>query len=317
MERLTGKNILVTGGTGFVGSHIVEALIKLRANVIVPYRSRDPRSYFFRQHLDRKALMVHCDVKDSQRVFDVVTKYGTDFIIHLAAQSIVPTAYVNPLETLETNIIGTAHILEAARLYGKVKGIIVASSDKAYGKSSKAYTETDPLRGDHPYEVSKSSEDLIAKMYYRTYKLPVVITRFGNIYGEGDLNFSRIIPGIMKAVITKEKLIVRSNGTYIRDYVYVQDVVSGYLFLLKNMDTVTGEAFNLSSNNSYSVIDLMKQSERILRRKIPYRIENSAKNEIPYQHVNAEKINKLGWKPTHSLKTALPSVLRWYKSVLN
>lgn len=316
MEGLKDKRILVTGGTGFVGSHLVETLVKLGATVIVPYRSLDPRSYFSLKKLDKKVIMAVCDLKDFCRVCDIVTKYEVDYIFHLASQAIVTTAFQNPLETLETNIMGTARLLEASRVYGKVKGIIVASSDKAYGKSSKAYRETDPLRGDHPYEVSKSSEDLIAQMYYRTYKLPVVVTRFGNIYGEGDLNFSRIIPGIMKAVIKREKIVLRSDGTYIRDYVHVKDVVSGYLFLLMRLTEAKGEVFNISTNNSYSVTGLIKEAEKIFKRKLPFTVENSARNEIPYQHLNAEKIYALGWKPKYSFKNTFLSMRRWYRLVL-
>lgn len=316
MENIKGKNVLVTGGTGFVGSHLVEALVKKGDNVFVPYRSIDPRSYFYTEKLNTKVVLLSCDVKDKDRVFDIVSKYEITYIFHLAAQAIVPTAYENPVETIESNIMGTTYVLEAARRFPHVKGVIVASSDKSYGKSVKPYEETDPLKGDHPYDVSKTSTDLIAQAYAKTYHLPIVITRFGNIYGEGDLNFSRIIPGIMKAIIRKERLILRSDGTCVRDYVYVKDVISGYLFLLQQIDKAKGAAFNLSSNYSFSVMDLIKQIERILKRKIPYSIENSAKNEIPYQHLNTAKIYNLGWKPKFSLKATLPSVLRWYKTIL-
>ncbi len=316
MERLTGKNILVTGGTGFVGSHLVKALLGRHATVFVPFRSLDPRSYFMTERLSKNTVLVSCDLKDKDRVFDIVSKYEIDYIFHLAAQAIVPTAYENPVETIETNIMGTTYILDAARLFTHVKGVIVASSDKSYGKSRKPYIETDPLRGDHPYEVSKSATDLLAHAYAKTYHLPIVVTRAGNIYGEGDLNFSRIIPGIMKAVVTKEKLVIRSDGSYVRDYIYVEDVVSGYLFLLEHRDKTNGEAFNLSSSDSCSVIALIRQTERILKRKIPYVIENSAKNEIPYQHLNAGKIINLGWRPTYSIKNTLPLIRRWYNSIL-
>ncbi len=316
MESLTGKNILVTGGTGFVGSHLVEALIKLGSTVIVPYRSIDPRSYFSAQKLHKNTIMVQGDVKNFQEVFDIVTKYEIEYIFHLAAQAIVTTAYHNPLEAFQTNIIGTANILEAARLYGKVKGIVIASSDKAYGKSDKPYKESDALRGDHPYEVSKSAADLISQTYYKTYKLPVVITRFGNIYGEGDLNFSRIIPGVMKSLITKEELVLRSDGTHVRDYVYVKDVVRGYLFLLGNIDKIKGEAFNLSSNDTYSVLDVIKHIGKKLNKKISYTIANSAKNEIPYQHLSYEKIHKLGWRPIYSIDSTLVPVKSWYKKTI-
>ena len=317
MEKLIGKHILVTGGTGFVGSHLVKALVARHARVVVPFRALDPRSYFATEKLSNKATLVSCDLKDKERVFDIVSKYEIEYMFHLAAQAIVTTAFENPVETIESNVLGTTYIAEAARRFSHVKGVIVESSDKSYGKSKKPSIETDPLRGDHPYEVSKSSMDLIANAYAKTYHVPLVITRFGNIYGEGDLNFSRIIPGIMKAVITKETLVLRSDGSYVRDYIYVDDVVSGYLFLLNRMDTVKGEAFNLSSDMSYSVVDLLKKTMRVLKRKIPYRIENSAENEIPYQHLNRDKITGLGWKPTHTLRDTLPQIFRWYKSVLD
>ncbi|MCL4415603.1 MAG: NAD-dependent epimerase/dehydratase family protein [Actinobacteria bacterium] len=177
----------------------------------------------------------------------------------------------------------------------------------------RAYTEESPLRGDHPYDVSKSSMDLICQTYYKTYGTPVVITRFGNVYGEGDLNYSRIIPGICEAILKKKILNLRSDGNYIRDYLYVKDVVDGYIFLLKNIEKVKGEAFNFSSKDSLSVLDLIKKTEKILNIKIKYKILNNAKNEIPYQHLNDKKIRNLGWENNHSLENALIDVLEWYK----
>ncbi len=179
---LKNKNILVTGGTGFIGGHLVRALLEENCKIIIPYQDTNPNSYFFEQKLEKKAILAFCDLKSFKRTLDLITKYEIDFIFHLAAQAIVTTAYHNPLETLETNIMGTANILEASRLYRKIEGIIVTSSDKAYGKIPRA-SEIDPLTGDHPYEVSKSAADLIATTYYKTYNLPVVITRFGNVYG--------------------------------------------------------------------------------------------------------------------------------------
>ncbi|HLD26549.1 MAG TPA: GDP-mannose 4,6-dehydratase, partial [Patescibacteria group bacterium] len=204
---MKGKNVLVTGGTGFVGSHLVEELIKQKVNIITTFQTLNPLSYFFTQKLDRKTTMVNCDVCDYEKVFDIVTKFNIDYIFHLAAQPLVDVAYHNPKRTLYSNILGTINVLESARLFPKVKAVIVASSDKAYGKhGKKQYTEEDALKGDHPYEVSKSSADLIAYSYYKTYSVPVVTTRFGNIYGEGDLNFSRIIPCSMKSLIDNEIL---------------------------------------------------------------------------------------------------------------
>ncbi len=317
MEKLKGKNVLVTGGTGFVGSHLVNDLVGQDASVVVTYRSQNPRSYFYSQGLQSKVIMAACDLKDADRVFDVVTRYEIDYIFHLGAQAIVTTAYDNPLEAIATNVMGTVNILEAARRYPKIKGIIVASSDKAYGKSDKPYVEDDPLRGDHPYEVSKSSADLIALSYYKTYKTPVVVTRFGNIYGEGDLNFNRIIPGIMRSLITGEALDLRSDGTFVRDYVYVKDVVSGYLKLASTIQKTAGEAFNFSSNEKFSVIELIRIAEKTLKVNVPFRIVNTQKNEIPFQTLEYGKARTLlGFAPQHSLKATLPSVFRWYKEVL-
>ncbi|MBU0618615.1 GDP-mannose 4,6-dehydratase [Patescibacteria group bacterium] len=312
-SQLAHQNILVTGGYGLVGSHLTEKLVNLKAKVIVPKRSHDPQSYFNFKKLGQKVVLVDGDIKDFKRVWDIVTKYEIDYIFHLAAQAIVDTAYYNPLETLETNIMGTANVLEAARLYGKIKAIVVASSDKAYGKLNKVYEETDPLRGDHPYEVSKSAADLISQTYFKTYGLPVAVSRFGNIYGPGDLNFSRIIPDIIKSIITKKTLTVRSNGKFVRDYVYVKDVVIGYLDLATQIEKCQGEAFNFSSDDMLSVVELIRQAEKILNSKVKYKIMNTAKNEIPFQSLSYKKARRiLGWRPQYNLKTALPPTFRWY-----
>jgi len=314
---LHGKNILVTGGDGFIGSHLVKKLLTLNASVFVPQRRNNPHSFFNTEKLYKKVHLVHLDVKNKDRVYDVVTKHEIDFIFHLAAQPIVTTAYHNPLETLETNIMGTANILEAARNYGKVRGVIMASSDKAYGKLFKdEYTETDPLKGDHPYEVSKSCADLIGQTYFKTYGLPVVITRFGNIYGPGDLNFNRIIPGMMKALIKNETWEIRSDGTFVRDYVYVEDVVSAYLFLAERINSLKGEAFNVSSGVSFSVLELLHKTEKVLHKKIKFQINNNAKNEIPFQHLDFTKIKKLGWKSKIKTEIGLRKTYLWYEKNL-
>lgn len=338
MNFLKDKNVLVTGGTGFVGSHLVEELIKQKAHVVTTFISTDPLSYFFTQKLNKKTIMVHQDVCDFEGVFEVITKYNVEYIFHLAAEALVETAYHNPKKAIDTNVMGTVNILESARLYPKVKAVIVASSDKAYGKmpsstdsvneSSKKtesvqlhvrskYQESDALRGDHPYEVSKSAADLISYSYFKTYGIPTVATRFGNIYGEGDLNFSRIIPGIMKAVARGEKLEVRSDGTYVRDYLYVKDVVNGYLLLASNIGKVKGEAFNFGSEDTLSVIEVIKLIERRLKKKVKYSIRNQARNEIPYQSLDYSKIKEtLGWQPKYNLVKSVEKIYKWYKKIL-
>ncbi|NMB57333.1 NAD-dependent epimerase/dehydratase family protein [Candidatus Beckwithbacteria bacterium] len=317
MNIYHGKNVLVTGGTGFVGSHLVEELIKLGAHVVTTYEYIDPKSYFITKGLDKNTVMAKVDIRNFDAVFDLVTKLNTEFIFHLAAQAIVETAYYNPRWTLESNINGTINIVESGRLFPKVKAIIVASSDKAYGKlCKKMYMETDALCGDHPYDVSKSATDLIAHSYFVTYGLPVVTTRFGNIYGEGDLNMSRIIPGIMNTIINKNVLELRSNGKFVRDYLYVKDVVAGYLLLAEKIEEAKGEAYNFGSEENLSVIDLIKEIEKALNLKIPYKILNTAKNEIPNQALDCKKIKALGWKQKQMIKDTMQSILLWYKSYL-
>lgn len=317
MEGLKGRRVLVTGGTGFIGSHLVQALVQKKAQVVVTYRSSNPQSYFQKQGLHKKVIMLAGDVYDYNRIVEIVTRYNITSIFHFAAQSLVEPAYYNPRHTIETNILGTTNILEAVRVHPQVKGVVVASSDKAYGKKKTPYTERDPLQGDHPYEVSKSATDLIATTYFRTYKVPVVITRFGNVYGEGDLNFSRIIPGIMNAIIKKETVQIRSDGTFVRDYVYVKEVVNGSLLLLSAIEKTRGEAFNLSSHESYSVLEVIAAISKILNKKIPYTIENTQKNEMPFQSLNYEKATRLiGYKPKLTFNRTIKNVFNWYKKCL-
>lgn len=313
MEVVKGRRIFVTGGTGFVGSHLVESLVAKGAHVVVSYRSIDPRSYFITQGLNGKTILAAADINDRRRVIDIVTKYEIDTIFHLAAQPIVDTAFANPVETITTNVIGTTHILDAAWQSTTVRRIIITSSDKAYGKSDSTYTEDSPLAGDHPYEASKSAADIITTSYVKTYGAPVATVRFGNIYGPGDLNMSRIIPTIMQYALSGEELPIRSDGTFVRDYVYVKDVVDAYLFLLEHFDNASGQAFNIASDTSLSVLKLLESAERILSTKIRYSIKNTQKNEIPSQHLNWSKIAKLGWRPSFSLEMGLLETYGWYK----
>jgi len=308
--------IIVTGGTGFIGSHLIEKLIALKAEVLVIDIICLPSSYFSTQNLKKKMKLKFIDIADKEKIRKIFQQFKPEYVFHLAAEAIVNNSYNDPYKTFQTNIMGTVSILEAAKQINNIKGIIIASSDKAYGKTKKAYTENSPLKGDHPYDVSKSCTDLIAQTYYKTYQLPVVITRFGNVYGEGDKHLDRIVPGICEAIIKKKQLLIRSNGKYVRDYIYVKDVVSGYIKLFEKVDTIQGEAFNFSSDDTFSVLELVEHTEKILKRKIDYKILDIAKNEIPYQHLNDKKIRQLGWKPIHSFDNTLKNILKWYKEVL-
>lgn len=311
------KKILVTGGAGFMGGHLVKKLVDLKAKILVIDIKIDPKSYFTQNKLEEKCKFSFVDVRNKKAVRVFFSKNKIDYIFHLAAEPIVEEALKNPYSAFETNIMGTVNILEEVRKNKRIKAVIVASSDKAYGKlNKKKYIETDPLRGDHPYDVSKSSMDLICQSYFTTYNLPVVVTRFGNVYGEGDLHFDRIVPGICKSIIKNEVLEIRSDGTYVRDYIYVEDVVEGYLTLLKNINNIHGEAFNFSSADNLSVLELIKSAEKSLGMKINYKILSIAKNEIPYQHLDDLKIKKLSWVNNYSFTLVLPKIIKWYKNIL-
>ncbi len=311
--EIKGKTILITGGTGFIGSHLALDLIHRGARIIVTHKSLDPRSFFMTEKMYIHAIREKVDITNKKACLALDKKYRIDYIYHLAAQTIVTEAFKHPSETLETNIMGTVNILEMARLSKHIKGVIVASSDKAYGKTKRSYTEQSPLQGDHPYDVSKSSCDLIAQMYWKNYKVPVVITRFGNVYGPGDLHTDRLIPSICEAVIKKKPIKLRSDGSYIRDYLFVKDVVAAYVLLLSRIDSIKGEAFNFSSNDTLSVLKVISIIEKVLSKKIPYTILNTAKNEIPYQHLNDTKAKRLGWKNHSTLESRFKETLEWYR----
>lgn len=313
--EIKGKKILVTGGAGFIGGHLVQELLDLKANVSVVDIKLDRSSIFSLNNLSKKVRFELIDIRNRKKIISYIKKNRFDYIVHLAAEPIVEDCYKNPLKAFETNIMGTVNILDGTRESKSVKGIIVASSDKAYGKTTKAYTEESPLKGDHPYDVSKSCQDLISQAYYKSYGLPVVITRFGNVYGEGDLHMDRIIPGICEAVIRNKTLMIRSDGKYVRDYLYVRDVVNGYIVLLKNIKKIRGEAFNFGSKDTLSVLELIKISEKVINKKIKYKILNTAKNEIPYQSLNYSKIKRqLNWVPKNTISSSLSKVIDWYKN---
>lgn len=316
MMKVLGANIIVTGGCGFIGGHLVEKLLLLGAKITVLDIKLHPKSLFAKNNLKNKVNLKLLDVRERKKIFNIFKKLQPSFVFHLAAEAIVEGAYQNPFNAIETNVIGTVNILDASREITNIKGIIVASSDKAYGKSNIAYKEDMPLKGDHPYDASKSCEDLIANAYFKTYNLPIAVTRFGNVYGEGDLNFGRIIPDICLSVIKKKPLLLRSNGKHVRDYVYVGDVVNGYIFLMEHFKKTLGQAYNFSSHDNLSVLDLVKLAQKELKVKIPIKILNTAKNEIPYQHLNDSKIRKLGWQTNYTVKQTFPQILNWYQKTI-
>ena len=311
MEKLNIKNVLVTGGAGFIGSHLVNKLIEKGHKVIVI----DNLSSGRKENLNPKVKFYKIDVRDKD-VYEIFEKENPQIVFHFAAKPIVQEVYKNPFQAIEVNVMGTVNILEACRKKGNLESIVIVSSDKAYGKSKELpYKEHFPLRGDHPYDVSKSAADLIAQTYFSTYGLPVVITRFSNVFGPRDFNFSRIIPGALESIIKNKKLLIRSNGKMIREYTYVKDIADGCIKLMENKEKVLGQAFNFGSKNIFSVIDVVKRTEKILGQKINYKILNTVQNEIPEQYLDWTKAKKiLRWEPNTTLEDGIKETYNWCKN---
>lgn len=315
------RNVFITGCTGLLGSHLTQTLVDQRANVVGLVRDIVPKSDLVQSGVYDKINIVRGCVEDFFTVERALNEYEVDTVFHLAAQTIVGTANRNPLSTFESNIKGTWCLLEACRRVPVVKRIVVASSDKAYGEQEELpYTETSPLKGSHPYDVSKSCADLIAYTYYKTYKLPVCITRCGNFYGPGDLNFNRIVPGTIRLVLNNEPPIIRSDGTFIRDYFYVKDAALAYIHLAEKMDDakIHGEVFNFSNELQISVLELTNKILKLMgRTDLKPVILNQAEHEIRHQYLSAKKAREmLGWKPKYNLDDALKETVEWYTKFL-
>ena len=313
-----GKKVLVTGATGLVGGWLVRSLLELGADITCLCIDLDPSSELVRSGDADKVTIFPGDLKNFGDVRGALGINASEFIFHLGAQTLVEEGIQNPVRTFESNIQGTWNVLEAARVSKTpILAIVVASSDKAYGTSEiLPYLENFPLHGDGPYDVSKSCTDLIAQTYGKTYALPVTIARCGNIYGGGDLNWSRIVPGTIRNILNQEVTQLRSDGTFLRDYVHVSDVISAYLTLAESMTTInlSGEAFNFSRDEPLSVIELHKSIYRVLNVKyLEPIILNSAKSEIMNQHLSSKKAKKiLGWESRISLTEGLESTYSWY-----
>lgn len=331
---LEGKNVLITGVTGLLGSHLAEEILntrKLDVNLIGLIRDRIPTSYLWTLG-DRVQLMkvVYGDVRDFELVKRTINEYEIDLVFHLAAQPIVGLAKQNPLNALDVNIMGTVNVLEAVRQLGSDTKIILASSDKAYGylecsekSKSTPYTEATPLQGEYPYDVSKSCADLLAQSYAKTYGTYINITRCGNLYGPGDHNFNRIIPDTIWSYLHSKPITIRSDGTFVRDYLYVKDAVDAYLTIASAMmkkKTDKGEAFNISTSNHLTVSEVVLAIQDIMKpppKAAITKILNQASKEIPYQTLDATHIQeKLGWTPKTTLEENLKGTIAWYTSLM-
>lgn len=304
-----------------MGSWLVKYLVDGGANAVCLIRDSVPKSNLEHSGYIDKINIVRGDLSDLQLLERILGEYEVDTVFHVAAQTIVTIANRNPISTFESNIRGTWNLLEACRHSPLVKRVVVASSDKAYGIHRQLpYTEEASLEGRFPYDVSKSAADLIARCYYETFKLPVTITRCGNLFGGGDLNFSRIIPGTIKSLITGEAPIIRSNGKFVRDYFYVEDAVMAYLTLAEKMEDpkIHGHAFNFSNEIQMTVVDLVKSIIKLMDGKLKPVILNEAKNEIPHQYLTAKKAKRLlGWRSRFSIEEGLGKTISWYQDLFS
>jgi CDP-glucose 4,6-dehydratase len=312
------RSVLVTGATGLVGGWITRRLVEAGADVICLVRDWVPQCELVRCRILEQVKVVRGDVRDRDLLERAIGEYETSTVIHLAAQTIVGIATRNPISTFESNIQGTWNLLEACRRSPSVKSIVVASSDKAYGdQENLPYGEDTPLEGQHPYDVSKSCADLIAQTYAKTYGLPVAVTRCGNLYGGGDLNWNRIVPGTIRSVLRGERPIIRSDGQFVRDYFYVEDGVAAYLLLAEELHCrldLHGLAFNFSNESEVTVLGLVNRILKTMDSGLEPLVLNEASNEIRRQFLSAARARQmLRWSPLYSLDEGLARTISWYR----
>jgi CDP-glucose 4,6-dehydratase len=315
------RNVLVTGSSGFLGAWMVNEL-RARGAFVVGLVRDQPGRATTAQLLDAEPdFVVHGRLEDYDCLLRAVNEYEIECVMHLGAQPIVGTAHRDPRATFEANIRGTWNLLEACRQIATVKRIVIASSDKAYGTAAQLpYDESMPLLGRHPYDVSKSCADMIAQAYHETYRAPVAVTRAANFYGGGDLNFNRIVPGTIRSVLSGKAPVLRSDGTMVRDYIYVRDIVLAYLQLAEAMDDEKfwGEAYNFSVEKPLTVIEITRKVlEAMARTDVEPIILDQVKGEIPVQFLSAAKARReLGWAPRFSMEESLRETVKWYEAYL-
>lgn len=316
-----GRRVFVTGATGMVGSWLVKELLAQNAYVVALVLDADPQSELYRSGAIQRISVVNGALEDFWTLERAINEHEIETVFHLGAQTIVETADRSPLPTFEANIRGTYNLLEVCRLHRKlVRRMVVASSDKAYGAQGRLpYTEDMSLAGRHPYEVSKSCVDLITQAYHETYGLPVGIARCGNIFGGGDLNWSRIVPGTIRSILQGERPIIRSDGKFVRDYIYVTAVVRAYMRLAESLDDerVEGKAFNFSCESPKTALEIVAAIRKLMRREdLEPEIQNGAKGEIRDQYLSAQRAREvLGWRPEYDLKTGLQETIEWYREL--
>lgn len=316
------RRVLVTGATGMVGSAMCRWLVDQGAHVVAFVRDADPQSELFRSGTAQRVTIVQGRLEDYRDVERAINEHETSLVFHLGALTIVGNAYRAPLPTITTNVLGTTHVMEAARVHSSVvDAVVVASSDKAYGAQTQLpYTEETSLRGRAPYDVSKSCTDLISQSYVSTYGTPVGIARCGNIFGPGDLNWSRIVPGTIKALLAGEQPVIRSDGKFLRDYLYVGDVVSAYVSIAQHvLAGGKGDAFNFSPERPMNVLEVYEAvCLATVDKYVEPDIRNSATAEIRDQYLDATRAREvLGWDTATSIEDGLKATVPWYRDLLS
>jgi CDP-glucose 4,6-dehydratase len=315
------RPVLVTGATGLLGGWLTRRLYEAGAAVVCLVRDWVPQSELARVGLLDKITVVRGELEDYALLERALGEYEIEAVFHLAAQTIVGIANRNPISTFESNVRGTWNLLEACRRSAKVRAVVLASSDKAYGdQKTLPYSEEMPLQGRHPYDVSKSCADLIAQSYAHTFNLPAAITRCGNFYGGGDLNWNRVVPGTIRSVIRGERPVIRSDGQFVRDYFYIEDGAAAYMLLAERLmenPELRGQAFNFSNESQISVLDLVNLILRKMDSSLTPEILNQAFNEIRHQYLSAERARSvLRWRPQFTLDEGLDRTISWYREAL-
>ena len=321
-QNLSGLNVLVTGGTGVIGAWLLKKLVEFNLNTTVLIWGDYENPELAGNNTLSKTNNIYGSLTDLNFLKSSIKEHEIDVVYHLGAQAIVETAANNPLTTFESNIRGTYNLLEACHSSEQnLKAIVVASSDKAYGAHDRLpYLEEAPLVGRHPYDVSKTCADIIAQSYYETYGLPIGIARCGNIYGGGDLNWSRIVPATIRSFVFEQSPVIRSDGTFVRDYLYVKDAVNGYIQLAENLDrdAVKGQAFNFGNESPVTVLELVSEIQMLMKTQyLNPNVLGTTNSEIHSQYLSAAKARELlGWSPDNDLKSGLMETISWYREFL-
>ncbi|MEX2322710.1 MAG: NAD-dependent epimerase/dehydratase family protein [Acidimicrobiia bacterium] len=311
------QRVLVTGATGLIGHHLTRELLSLGSEVAALVPDIDPNSEFYRTGIDRSCTVYSGILENDDDVRRALGGFMPDIVFHLGAQTLVGPALRDPVSTYRTNVLGTWNLLDACRLITPAAAVVVASSDKAYGETAHLpYLESLPVQAGAPYETSKACTDLIAQSYARTYRAPIAITRCGNVYGEGDRNWSRLVPGTFKSLIAGESPVLRSDGTPLRDYIYVADVVNGYLStaaaITANHD-LAGEAFNFSTETPLSVRSMYGAICEAFGENVEPLVAGGASAELQDQYLDASKARRvLNWSPEFELADGLDAACLWY-----